>query len=196
MNTKQFDKLANEAFGSVLLSQGFSNDRSKHCTFYREISTGFYHIVLPDLGTRGVWYDVKVFAYSEFFDATFSDRFPDELGIPTETFCYLAPTGIGPDQTQFNCKNEESFKHRFDLTVAPLIASIALPYLDKFVSLSDLLPKIRSPLYRAIATFHVVGGASARSLLEPQKRRLLEFNSNDEQVVAMLRLIESLLART
>ena len=194
MKPKQFDKLASEAFGNVLGEAGFENSKSRHCTFYREASENFYHIVLPDLGTRGAWYDVKVFAYSSLLDPRFSDRFPDDLGIPTGMFCYLAPSGVGPDQTPFNCQSEENFTRRFESTVAPLLTSMALPYLDRFQSLNDLLPEIRSPLRIAIATHHVHGSAISQPLLEQQRERLSSFNSDDENVVATLRLIDELLS--
>lgn len=194
MKPQQFDKLARAAFGSVLNEAGFTCDKSRHCTFYREATDGFYHVVLPDLGTRGAWYDVKVFAFSELLDPRFADRFPDDLGIPTDLFCYLAPSGVGPDQTQFNCKSEENFTRRFESTVAPLLASVALPYLDRFRSLNDLLPEIRSPLFKAIATHHVHGNASSQPLLEQQRERLGSLNSDDDNVVATLRLIDELLS--
>ncbi len=195
MKPKQFNKLASEAFGNVLGEAGFENSKSRHCTFYREASENFYHIVMPDLSTYGTWYDVKVFASSSLLDPRFSDLFPDYLGIPTNSFCYLAPSGVGLDQTPFNCTSEENFTRRFESTVAPLLTSIALPYLDRFQSLNDLLPEIRSPLYSAIATHHVHGSAISQPLLEQQRERFGSFNSDDENVVATLRLIDELLSK-
>lgn len=194
MKAQQFDRLANEAFGHVLRDFGFVNDKSRYCTYYREIAAGFYHLVLPDLGTRGAWYDVKVFAFNSRLDPRFSEHFPDELGVPTDSFCYLSPSGIGMDQTRFSCKTEEHFRRRFDSTVAPLLKSIAIPYLNRFQSLADLLPEIRNPLYKAIATHYVHGHSRAQSLLEQQRERLGSLGSNDEDVVATLRLIEELLS--
>lgn len=194
MKSQHFDKLARTAFGNILNEAGFRSDKSRHCTFYREVTSGFYHIVLPDLGTRGAWYDVKVFAISELLDPRFTVRFPDDLGIPTDLFCYLAFSGVGPDQAQFSCKSEDSFTQRFESTVAPLLTSVALPYLDRFQSLEDLLPEIRNPLYRAIATHHVKGIASSQPLLEQQRERLDSLNSSDENVLATLRLIGDLLS--
>lgn len=194
MKSQQFDKLANEAFGSVLTPEGFSNDRSRYCTFYREVSDGFYHIVMPDLGTRGAWYDVKVFAYSACLTPRFEEFFPDDLGIPTDIFCHLASNGIGPDPMEFNCKNEENFRRRFTSTVAPLLESVAIPYLATFQSLEDLLPEIRSPLSKAIATHYVLGREASHPLLEQQRDRLGAIDSDDAKVVATLQLIDELLS--
>ena len=194
MKPQQFDKLANEAFGGVLAPAGFSNDKSRYCTFYREVSDGFYHIVMPDLGTRGAWYDVKVFAYSSCLTPRFEEIFPDDLGIPTDIFCHLGSSGIGPDPMEFNCKNEENFRRRFTSTVAPLLESVAIPYLEQFQTLNDLLPEIRSPLSKALATHYVLGREAGHALLEQQRERLGAIDSDDAKVVATLQLIDELLS--
>jgi len=72
--------------------------------------------------------------------------------------------------------------------------SAAIPYLNQFQSLSDLLPEIRNPLDKAIATHHVLGSARSQLLLEEQRERLCALNSDDENVVATLRLIDEVLS--
>jgi len=119
MTPKAFGKLARALFAPVLEPQGFTCDKSDGCSFYRSVGNGIWHVIVPDLGSRGVWYDVKVFPTSEEIEVMFREKFPDELGIPTDSYCYLSERGIGIDQTQFNCKSEENCRARFQNTVNP-----------------------------------------------------------------------------
>lgn len=196
MKAKQFDKLAKEAFGSVLDELGFSSDQSRRCTFYRRVNDDLYHHIIPDLLRSGERYDVMVFPFCPRLDPLFSEKFPDSLGIPTGSFCYLAPSGVGPDQTLFDASSEESFSSVFNSQVAPLLKSIAVAYLDKVQSLENMLPLIRSPHQKALASFYVHGDAASRALLQQQRDRLATFDTNDKAVSAMLELIESLLAKS
>jgi hypothetical protein len=194
MKPAEFDKLARGLFGSVLSPLGFSCELSKMSVFYREVRSGFYHVVMPDLGSRGVWYDVKVFAFASVFEPLFDQRFPDSIGIPTDWFCYLSERGVGPDQTQFNCKSEDNFRRRFETTVGPLLKSVAVPYLSQFSSMKDLLPHIRNPLDRAIAVHFVEGPRSSQAPLREQRQRLLGLDLSDESVAATLKLLDQLLS--
>ncbi|MFN3151366.1 hypothetical protein [Bremerella sp.] len=193
MKAKQFDKLAKEAFGSVLHDFGFTSEGSRWCTFHRQVNEDIYHFILPDLSSRGVWYDVKVFATCPRLDPLFSEKFPDSLGIPTD-YCYLAPSGIGLDQTSFNTKSEENFRNRFKIQVASLLTNVAIPYLDRIQSLEDLLPLIQSPHYIAIASFYLYGDEKSRELLRQQHKRFLSYETDDKAIVSILTLIEGLLA--
>ncbi|MGV3607915.1 MAG: hypothetical protein ACO1RA_16025 [Planctomycetaceae bacterium] len=193
MTPKAFDRLAKELFAPVLGPLGFSCEKSDRCSFYRPLGNGLWHVIIPDLGSRGVWYDVKVFPSSEEIEVLFEEKFPDSLGIPTDSYCYLSERGIGVDQTQFNCKTEENYRARFQNTVKGLLTSIAVPYLDRFRSLGDVLPEIRNPLYRAIGEFRIKGLAGSRNMLLQQKDRLANAPS-DPNVDAAKKLLESLLA--
>lgn len=193
MKPDRFDKIAKELFGRTLEPLGFSCLGSNTSVFHRKAGHDIYHLVMPDLGTRGVWYDVKVFPFWAKFDPLFVKNFPDSLGVPTDVFCFLSERGIGPDQRQFNCKSEESFRSGFEKTVKPLLASVAVPYLDQFHNVLDLLPEVRSPLHRAIALHEVKGIEASADLLRQQRDRLLRLNSADASVVSTLQLLEELL---
>jgi hypothetical protein len=149
-------------------------------------------VVLPDLGSRGVWYDVKVFPFASVLDPLFEKHFPDSIGIPTDMFCYLSERGIGPDQTQFNCKTNETFCRRFDSTVSGLLSTVAVPYLEQFTTLSDMLQFIRNPLHKAIATYYVIGPTAAHDLLKQQQQRIGGLNTGDEAVAATKSFIDEL----
>ena len=79
MKASSFDKIARELFGNVLHPFWFSCTQSQASVFYREVAKDILHIVLPDLGTRGEWYDVKVYPFWKHFDPLFGRHFPDEL---------------------------------------------------------------------------------------------------------------------
>jgi hypothetical protein len=193
MTPKQFDKIAGDLFGEVLATAGFSNERSQCCTFYRQASDVVFHIILPDLGTRGAWYDVKVFPVSPVVDPIFSTRFPDGLGIPTDSWSYLGERGVGLDQQTFNCKSDENFRHRFEASVKPLLLRHALPYLDGIRTVEDMIPLIKNPLCLGFALHHVGRTEEARQFLQEQKTRLSSLASSDPSVAVPLQRIRELL---
>lgn len=193
MTPKAFDKIAREMFSETLSPYGFVCDESDRSTFYRSVGGGIWHVIMPDVGSRGAWYDVKVFPCCEHLQARFRDRFPDELGIPTDSFCYLSQRGVGMDQDQFACKTEGGCRSSYRNTVSRLLSEVAVPYLSQFRTLRDLLPVIRNPLYLAIA-MHLVNKNSESRLLVNQQRVRLEAVADDEDVIATRNLLDSLLA--
>lgn len=192
MTPKQFSTIAKGLFGPTLKPFGFSTERSSHAVFYRSAGNGVWHIVSADLGTRGAWYDVKVFATHESLEPVFDSRFPDGLGIPMDASCYLSTRGISVAQEQFNCKSEENLRSRYEKSVKPLLLEKAVPYLDQFSTLENLLPYIRNPFYEAVAVCKSRGFQEAKALLLRQKE-LLEIAPKDDAVTAATQLIDSLL---
>ena len=101
---------------------------------------------MPDLGSRGAWYDIKVFPTSPSLYEDFDTKFPDEIGIPLDVWCYLSETaGIGLDQQQFNCKYEDNMRSRFERTVKPLLLNTAIPFLNRVQDMETLRPLLRGP---------------------------------------------------
>lgn len=150
----QFDKVAREAFGSFLEPLGFSSTESKACTFYREVSAGFYHFVMPDQLRNQPKYDVKVFFHSPLLEPeSWRDWFPDALGIPTESWCYLSSrSGVGPRQELFWCRTEDGFMRGFEEKVKPALLGFAVPYFDSIQTLEQAVPLIKSKQYAAVAS--------------------------------------------
>lgn len=143
---KQFDRLARELFGDVLAPHGFSCDASKRCTFTRQMSDRVYHIIMPDPLRRIPWYDINVFPTSPAFHEDFNERFPDDLGVTLDSGGKLSETaGIGMDQQLFNCACESNMRNGFEKTVAGLLESVAIPFLDGIRSYEDILPHLRGP---------------------------------------------------
>ncbi len=196
MTPKQFDKGVRELFGPVLEPLGFSNEGSQYCTFHRQSSEGVFHFVMPDLGTRGAWYDIKVFPASPTLDPLFSEQFPDDVGIPTDSFSYLSERGVGLDQEKFNCKSVENFTSRFEKTVRGLLEQKAVTYLDQFQKFEDMLPVIKNPMFLAIALHQVGRVDEARPLLEQQRERLARTGSEERSVTVRMQRIDELLQLT
>ena len=193
MTPKQFDHTAVALFGSALGPHGFSSDKSRFCTFYRKASAEVYHIILPDLGSRGAWYDVKVFPASPVLDPLFESQFPDDLGIPTDNWSYLSDRGIGLDQERFNCMSEENFRRRFNGTVKDLLLKHAIPYLDRIQTVQDILPLIRVRMYHGFALYHLGRKGEAQNILEQEQLRLEQLNSSDASVTVRLNRIREIL---
>lgn len=153
LNQKQFDALAKKAFGSVLEPHGFSCASSKRCTFYRKASEDLYHFIVPDPLIRLPKYDIKVFFSSPILEQeSWAEKFPDDLGIPTDSCSYLhAVSGVGPDQQLFWCRTEEGLLNDFDQRIRPALLSHAIPYLSRYQSLQSAVPAIRHKHYLGIA---------------------------------------------
>ena len=92
MTTKQFDKMVIELYGPVLTERGFETKNSS--TFYRKVRNDVFHVILADPFKGGNYYDIKVFACSPKIEPLFETTFPDDLGIPSDSFCYLSDLGI------------------------------------------------------------------------------------------------------
>jgi len=191
MMQSTFNRLAGELFCNLLHQFGFTNQGSQHLTYYRTTSEGVYHVVAPSLGRSGTWYCVRVFPHSPHIDPQFDSRFPDRLGIPTDSWsCLSEHDGVNLTQQQFNCKSEENLRKRFERTVAPLLANVALPYLDQFQAVPDILPVIRHSSFLGFALHHLGRTAEAEVILRSERERLIRFRSNDPDVTALLGHVE------
>lgn len=152
------------------------------------------HIILPDLGRSGGWYDVKVFPASPLLDPQFEECFPDDLALPTDSWSYLSERGLGPSQETFNCKHEDNMRRRFQKTVGPLLITKAIPYLDRIRTIEDMLPLIRHPLPLGCALHHVGRIEEARPILREQRDRLSRLDQQDSRIAAWLRKLDELLS--
>ncbi|WP_156480531.1 hypothetical protein [Aquipseudomonas alcaligenes] len=150
----KFDRIAREAFGSVLGPLGFSCSESKACTFYKKVGTELYHFVMPDQLSGQEKYDIKVFFHSPLLEPTaWNDKFPDTLGIPTDSWSYLSSrTGVGPRQELFWCRTEEGFMRNFESKVKPALLQFVAPYFDSIQTLEEAIPLIKSRHYVAVAS--------------------------------------------
>jgi hypothetical protein len=194
MTNRTFERIALELFGEVLCPAGFVHERSQHCTFYRKIQDDLYHVVLPDPGTRGVWYDVKVFPTSPVLEPLFEERFPDNLSVPSDSSCYLSATGVGPDQETYHCRTEEGFRRNFSLHCKPALTSYGVPYLDAVIRFEDLVPLVGIPVFRGLALSHVGKYKEARKILLKERSRFLTVKK-DKLVAAFLERIDSSLTK-
>jgi hypothetical protein len=179
----------------VLEPYGFSADLSKYSTFYREVSGGIFHVIKPDLSNDGSWFDIRVFATTPLIEPDFNARFPDEVGIPSDSFSLLhSRFGIGARQQKFRCKTEEGFTRNFNKEVAPALVEKAIPYLDNISSINDLVPYIRRDFYLGAALLHVGEHEKAMKLLMAEKYRLSNINDDSSgRVPALLSYIDKIL---
>lgn len=190
MNPAAFDKIASASVAAVLAKRGFGSEGSKHCTFYRRVSPDIWHVVMPDPGSRGMWYDMKVFATSPKIEPLFDELFPDFLGIPADRYCYLDPVqGVTSRQYRYHCRTEDGFIREFDKIVGPSLLQHALPYLDRIQSIGDLVPLIQSKLYLALA-LSAIGDDEAKDLIKTEVQRLEALDTDDRKVKAFLRALK------
>lgn len=194
MKPRQFYDIARELFDGVLPRAGFSRQHSRFCTYCRRVGGDVYHLVMPDLGTRGVWYDVKVFPASPHLQPLFESHFPDALEVTTDRWSYLSEEGVGMTQGRFNCKYEDNFRRRFEKTVKPLLINVALPYLDKIQTIKDTIPLLKNAGFLGSALHYVGRRGESKPLLEKERERLLQLDTREEIVAAWLDRVNELLA--
>lgn len=187
MKAKQFDKAVRAALGPVLEPLGFTAVESKRSTFTRRVANehqddGVVHVILPDRSTRGNWFDVKVFPASPHTSPIFHLRFPDNLGVTTGSRSYLGEKGVGTDQTMFSSAREDSVQKAVNLRLGRLLREHAVPYLDQFRTVEDMLPVIHHHWTKAFALDHVGRTEEAREILRENLHRLPKYDPNDEEI--------------
>jgi hypothetical protein len=196
MLTKDFDRIAKDTLQPVLSPLGFSSSRSKHCIFEREIADGIWHFIGPDRSKSGRWYDVKAFASSPIIDPMFSEKAPDNLGIPFAGCFVNRWTGLGAEQQTFKSETKDQLVSSLNEEVIPLLKNKALALLSSLTSVSALLPQIKSPLFRGFALLHLGSAQEAQELLVRESARLSPMAATDKtgQITAMLTHIETRLS--
>ena len=194
MKRKDFDQLAIQYFGEVLIPQGFEFEESRYSRFYRKYSDDVYHLIVPSQRTRRTQYEVRVFATSPRIEADFDSIFPDDLGIPSENYSFLNPyDGVGPSQELYWCRTEEGFVRNFRQKVEPLLIAKAIPFLDNFKSLRDLIPFLNGPFYVGMALWWIGEKGRAGEILREEKAWLETIEDDTGHVASRVVCIENLL---
>jgi hypothetical protein len=193
MTLQNFYGIANELFSAVLMRQGFTSERSQRCTFHRRVSNDIYQFIVPDPASRLAWYDVKVFVSSPAIDPLFTLSFPDELGIPSDAWCYLSEEGVGLTQGRFNCKYEDNLRRRFEKTVGPLLIDVAVPYLDRIQTVDEMIPWLRRPLALGLALHHVGRTDEARPIPQQERARLMSIRDDSGELTPVFEKLVQIL---
>jgi hypothetical protein len=117
-----------------------------------------------------------------------------DVGIPSDVSSRLSEhDGISSRQEQFNCKNEENLRRGFTSKVGPLLLNVAIPYLDRFQTVEDIIPAIRHPSFLGFALHHVGRIVEAIAALEKERDRLRRLDTSNEDVACLLQHVERLL---
>ncbi|MFN0214193.1 MAG: hypothetical protein ACKVT2_08050 [Saprospiraceae bacterium] len=194
MKKTVFEKTIRQLFDSALELHEFSCNKSKHCTFYRIISDEVIHIIIPDQGRNLEYYDIKVFPASPVFDPLFEKKFPDNLTVPTDIYSYMHPiSGIGFDQYYFNSENEFKMRKEFENQIRSLLINIAIPYLNQFGSLDDIIPFVKNKLMKGIGLVHLGQKEQGFEILNNELNRLQSLNSSDITVVSYIEYIKKII---
>jgi len=193
MKEREFKALTKESFGSVLIPHGFTTEGSKIGTFYRKTASQIFHFIIPRLSAYLPKYYIYVFPHSPHIYPIFGRRFPDSLGFATDSWSYLSERGVGLYQEKFSCRSKDDFRQHFEELVKPLLLTFAIPYLDQFQDVADIIPAIRHSSFLGFALHHVGRTAEAREVLEEERQRLQQLDTNNEEVAAMLEYVDRLL---
>jgi hypothetical protein len=153
MQAREFDRMVKECFGRVLEPHRFTCAQTRRSSFWRKVEGDLYHFIIADRFHHRPAYDVMVFASSPRIDPEFGARFPDDLGVPSDSNCRLnAKSGIGSHGSSFPCGTKEAFQASFNSAVARALEEVAVPYLDGISSIEALLATIRHPGFRLLGT--------------------------------------------
>jgi len=149
MGPKEFGDLSQKYFGSWLTTKGFEIDAiGQRPVYYRYSESEICQLIIPQLGGRGVWFDVLMFVGHKKLLPDFFLDFPNKVYDVTGGRCYLHPeTGVGFDQYQYRCRTEEGFVRNFDQHAKPALEKFGIPYLDSLNKIDDLI-KIMTPNIR------------------------------------------------
>lgn len=138
MGPKQFSSLVKMYFGKCLEPIGFDFFDLYNPLFHRSYDN-ISHVIMPQLGSRGVWFDILVFVASPQIHHRFFTDFPNYVHDTSGGRCYLHPdTGVGFDQMTYRCRTQEGFIRNFRNLAQPALERHALPYLEQFRSVEDL----------------------------------------------------------
>jgi len=174
--------------GATLESYGFTCEKSRHSTFYRQASDEICHVIFTELGGSGSWFHFEVVPVSAAIIPAFESVFPDDFGFPNGGHSRLdVKRGIGMDRTTFRCSKEEGFVRNYTREAEPALINIALPYLDKIQTLDDLLPFVTSDVseFNLGATlWHTGKRIRARRVLKRERKRLQGLDQNESEKIS------------
>ena len=152
MLSKNFYKICKENFGRILTPFGFDSSQSRRATFYRKVHEEVYHLITPCLGRGGTGYTVYVFPTSPILNIKFFEKFPDELSFPGDST--LSEHDVGSYNDSFYSETKEDFFRIFERRTVPALVNVAVPYLNRFQSVSDMIPIIRHEGSLGLALHH------------------------------------------
>ncbi len=198
MNNKLFDKLVRKHVGATLEPYGFTCEKSRHSTFYRQASDEIYHVVFTELGGGGSWFHFEIVPVSSLIIPDFESNFPDDFGFPNGGRSRLhSRLGVGMDRTTFRCSKEEGFVRNYQGEAELALESIALPYLDKIQTLKELRPYVTadvSEFYLGATLWHLGKKRRATKILKRERQRLLELNQHgSDKISKMIAYIDALI---
>jgi len=188
MNNKTFDKLVKKYVGTTLKPYGFTYEKSRHSTFYRQVSEDIYHIIFAELGGGGSWFHFEIVPTSPLIVPDFESVFPDDIGFPNGGYSRLDTSrGVGMERTTFRCSKEEGFVRNYKREGEPALLNLALPYLEKIRNLNDLLPFVTSDVsefHLGATLWHVGKRAKAQKILNRERERLRGLPQTDSKKVS------------
>lgn len=192
MKKAQFSKIVKEVLLKTLGPQGFSCEGSKHCTFWRKSGSDIYHVIRPDRGLRGTWFDVNVFPESPIISICFPSERPDEFSAATNGSYLSSDLGVGCSQETFYCRTEEGLRRSLG-RVEALLLSHGLPFLDPLDSMESLLPIINNPISEILLHCHLQRYDNAMRIYNKHRDRILIGEKDDPFRVALLDRLEEVL---
>lgn len=140
MGPKQFSSLSKKYFGEILEPLGFETYELVNPLYHRTNDNKISQVIIPQLGSRGVWFDILIFVASPEIHQDFFKEFPNYVHDTSGGNCYLHPdTGVGFDQMMYRCRTKEGFIRNFLNQAKPALEQHALPYFDRIKSLNELV---------------------------------------------------------
>ena len=125
--------------GPLLISHGFTSEGSRQATFHRRVSDELFHAISCDLFAHRKAFDVIVCPCSPRFGSW--ENFPDGLLVVSGSRGRLNVTaGVGSGASRFSCASPGALESSITKALLPALAEFALPYLEQFQALRDIVP--------------------------------------------------------
>ena len=134
----------------TLAKHGFTTEGSKRATYFRRVDEDLSHFIMFDLFAYRTVFDVKVFPSSRrLFPETWVGL-ADSVGIPSGNKSGLnAKLGVGHGGSEFSYRSTQALEAGVRNAVLPALEFHALPYLDQFRCVEDIVPILEHPQWAA-----------------------------------------------
>ena len=150
MNIQQVYKSIQELADPVLERYGYS---SMGPTYVKKVSDGLYVFIHFEVSRDKTTYTVWAYPSSPKLNTTDQQDFPAKHGNPLGNKSFLnAKLGVGKGASSFSCKTKNILQKTLSEHALPAIEQHAIPFLQQFHALPDILPFLENSQWASFIT--------------------------------------------
>lgn len=150
MNIQQVHKSIQDLADPILERYGYS---SMGPTYVKKVSDALYVFIHFEVSRDRATYTIWAYPSTPKLNPPDQPDFPAQHGNPLGNKSFLnAKLGVGNGASSFSCKTEEVLQMTLSKYALPAIEKHAIPFLEKFHELPDLLPFLEHPQWASAIT--------------------------------------------